>query len=235
MAKDLTMPTWSPKTLADLRKRCQQLEAELDRLTAREDSHACRAPALVVWRKLLREYALLELTEARAIVRKKEPVPGKLLKWAVVCGLQGAALFAGIAVETQSTEVRQAALRSIEIVLEKESREVLVEACLDRAWGSELASVSFHHETLGWMELDLPLRALPSEIQVGDRFPLTLFCDQYGRIRNWEPEIVARPERGRDAEPHPLRPHEPADWDDPAEVARYREELKRLFEPNHGQ
>jgi hypothetical protein len=101
----------------------------------------------------LKEYALLELMEARAIVRTRPPPPGRLLKWAAVCGLQGAALLAGIAVDSPSPAVREEALRSIEIVLAREFQEIIVQACLHRIWSDELGAVGLHRSCLAamWM------------------------------------------------------------------------------------
>lgn len=112
---------------------------------------------------------------------------------------------------------------------------VLTDACLLRFWSDELAVVSLWHETTGWVEIDVPTTALPAGAPPGSRFPIALLTDEQGRILDWNIEWDAQIASPSAVQPHPLRPREPADWDDPAEVARYRAELNRLFEPNHGQ
>lgn len=109
---------------------------------------------------------------------------------------------------------------------------VLAEACILRFWSHETAVLSLLHEKTGWVEIDVPVAALPAGVRFGDRIPITVFTDEQGRILDWAIEPDARVTPVTEPERHPLRPREPTDWNNPAEVARYRQELERLFGPS---
>ena len=109
---------------------------------------------------------------------------------------------------------------------------ILAEACVLRFWSDETAVLNLLHEETGWVEIDVPVTALPADVRLGDRIPITVFTDEQGRILDWAIEPDAKVVTLAEPEPHPLRPREPTDWNDPADVARYRQELDRLFGPN---
>jgi hypothetical protein len=108
---------------------------------------------------------------------------------------------------------------------------ISTEARLIRLWSDELAVASLWHERIGWVEIDVPTAALPVGATPQSRFPITIFADEQGRIWTWAIEANVHVISPSEPPPHPLRPREPTDWDNPSEVARYRKELENLFGP----
>lgn len=103
------------------------------------------------------------------------------------------------------------------------------EATLLRYWDEQSAAVAVKDEHVGWLEFDVPARALPEGIQVGNRLPVGLKIDRHGDVLSYQIRADAGflPQSGESVGEKLTAdiPKPPATLDDPEAMANYRRDL----------